>query len=206
MGLISRIGQKLARRVIWPSATCVLQSRRGCICQDRPSARPRRVARVTTAVSIQNSRCCACNKPLRRCSIFGRTHGRSARFEAFARFLEEKRPRFGRSGKAAARVTVITTCPAESPKGSFGRQAHGRRMKVPGIRTPRCDHVNLQKGDRHGHGKETACKYPRKPNSCFARCGSAKHDRTRDKKNPGTRPGQSNREVHMMTRICDGIS
>jgi len=26
------------------------------------------------------------------------------------------------------------------------------------------------------------------------------------KKNPGTWPGQSNREVHMMTRICDGIS
>jgi len=30
--------------------------------------------------------------------------------------------------------------------------------------------------------------------------------RTPDKKNPGTRPGQSNREVHMMTRICDGVS
>jgi hypothetical protein len=144
MGLLSRMGQQVARRVIWPSATCVLQSRRGCICQDRPSARPRRVACMATAVPIQNRRCCACNKPLRRCSIFRTSTGQSDRFEAFAYFLEEMRPGVGRSGKARATGTGIAAPPEESLDGFAGGQALAAKVRPPGIQACRYDNAPLQ--------------------------------------------------------------
>lgn len=127
MRLVSRMRHKLARRVIWPSATCVLQSRRGCICQDRPSARPRHIAFVATADTIQDRPCCTCNQPFRGCSILGISKGQRARFVAFAQFSGEMRHEIRRFGKiCAAARGASPQAPAESADGDHAATPSGR--------------------------------------------------------------------------------